>query len=166
MLFEVVIILIIINMALFIHEMGHAIAAILRNKKAKAEVYMGSSSKEKKLELNLGRITCYLTIALSGFCRLANPEKLPSTTYKQRLIFLVGGPIASSLGFITLYFTSHFFSGTIGNIIINTAGANLFLFVTSLIPFNYPSFLGGLPSDGLQILNLIKENGKQRKEVS
>ena len=166
MLFEVVTVLLIITMALLIHEMGHAVAIISQNKKAKPEIYLGSSSKEKKLKLNLGRITCYLTIALSGFCRTSNPEELPPTTHKQRLIVLVGGPIASLVGFITLYFTSHFFSGVVGNIIINIAGANFFLFVTPLIPFNYPSFLGGLPSDGLQILNQIKENRKQRRVVS
>ena len=57
MLLEVVTVLLIITVALFIHEMGHAVATILRNKKAKAEIYLGSSSKEKKLKLNLGRIT-------------------------------------------------------------------------------------------------------------
>ena len=166
MLLEVVTILLIITMALLIHEMGHAIAVILRNKKAKAEIYLGSSSKEKKLKLRIGRITCYLTIALSGYCQPLSSEELPPPTHKQRLIFLVGGPIASLLGFAALYVASHFFSGVAGNIIINLAGASFFLFITPLIPFIYPSFLGGGPSDGLQILNEIKENGKQRKTVS
>lgn len=166
MLFEVVTVLLIISTALFIHEMGHAVATILQNKKAKAEVFLGSSSKEKKLKLNLGRITCYLTIALFGFCRPSNREELPPTTYKQRLIFLVGGPIASLLGFAALYFASHFFTSVAGNILINLAGANFFIFATSLIPFTYPSFLGGGPSDGLQILNQIKENRKQSKAIS
>lgn len=166
MLFEVVVIFLIISTALFIHEMGHAIATILQNKKAKAEVFLGSSSKEKKLKLNLGRITCYLTIALSGFCQPSNSEELPPTTFKQRLIFLVGGPIASLLGFAFIYLASQFFSGVGGNLLINLAGANFFIFATSLIPFVYPTFLGGGPSDGLQILNQIKENRKQSKVVS
>lgn len=165
MLVEVVTVLLIITMAIWIHEMGHAMATILQNKKAKAEIYLGSSSKEKKLKLRFGRITCYLTIALSGFCRSSNLEELRPNTHKQRLTFIVGGPIASLLGFITLYFVSPFFSGATGSIIINLAAANLFLFVTPLIPFNYPSFLGGLPSDGLQILNQIKENRKQRSAI-
>lgn len=166
MFFEVITILLIISMALFIHEIGHAVAAILQNKKAKAEVFLGSSSKEKKLKLHLGRITCYLTIALYGFSQTSNREELPPTTYKQRLIILISGPGASLLGFVVLYFTSHFFSGVAGNVLINLAGASFFLFVTPLIPFNYPPFLGGGPSDGLQILNLIKENRKQSKAVS
>ena len=165
-LFEVIMILLIITMALFIHEMGHAVATILRNKKAKAEIYLGSSDKEKKLKLKLGRITCYLTIALSAFCQPLNSEELPPPTHKQRFIFLLGGPFASLLGFAALYFASYFFSGVPGNILISLAGANFFLFATSLIPFTYPSFLGGGPSDGLQILNQIKENRKQHKAVS
>ncbi|MGH2318508.1 site-2 protease family protein [Planococcus sp. SE5232] len=166
MLFEVLTVLLMITTALFIHEMGHAIATIAQNKKAKAEIFLGSSSKEKKLKLNLGRITCYLTIALSGFCQPSNREELPPPTFKQRLVFLVGGPIASLFGFAALYFASHFFSGVTGTILINLAGANFFICATSLIPFTYPPFLGGGPSDGLQVLNLIKENRKQSKAVS
>lgn len=164
MLLEVIIVLLIISTALFTHEMGHAVALILRNKKAKAEIYLGSSSKEKKLKLNLGRITCYLTIALSGFCKPLNSEEFSPATYRQRIIFLVGGPIASLLGFAVLYITSRFFSGVTYNILINLAIANCFLFVTSLVPFTYPSFLGGGPSDGLQVLNQTKENRKQKKQ--
>lgn len=169
MLFEVITIMLIITLALFIHEMGHAVAAVLRNKKAKAEIYMGSSSPDKKLKLRLGRITVYLTIAFSGFCRLSNPEELPPSTHKQRLIFTAGGPIASLVGFATLYFASHFFSGTAGIIIYNIAFASLIIFATTVIPFTYPSFLrhlGGYPNDALQFLNELKYNRKQRNAVS
>ncbi|TWT08605.1 hypothetical protein FQV26_10620 [Planococcus sp. CPCC 101016] len=165
MLVEVFTILLIITMALLIHEMGHAMATILQNKQATAEIYMGSSNKEKKLKLCFGRITCYITVALSGFCLPSNSEALPPTTPKQRIIFLVGGPLASLAGFTLLYFASHFFSGVVGHIVIILAGANFFLFVTSLIPFIYPSFLGGLPSDGLQILNQLKKIRKQHNSV-
>ena len=166
MLLEVAMVLLIISMALFIHEMGHAVATILRNKKAKADIYMGSPGKEKKLKLKLGRITCYLTVALYAFCQPINSEELPPPTYKQRLTMLIGGPTASLLGFAALYVSSHLFSGIPGNILINLAGASFFLFISPLIPFTYPSFLGGGPSDGLQILNLVKENRKQIKAVS
>lgn len=166
MLFEVVMMLFIISMALFIHEMGHAVAVIAQNKGAKAEIYMGSSSKEKKLKMRLGRITCYLTFAFSGFCRPANPEELPPTTHKQRLIFLIGGPIASLIGFAVLFLVSYLISGVIGTILNRVAVISLVIFVTALIPFTYPSFLGGLPSDGLQLANQIKRNRKQDKVIS
>lgn len=166
MLFEVILILFIISLALFIHELGHALTIILQNEKAKVEVYLGSSNKEKKLKLSLGRITCYLTITLYAFTRTLNWKELPPTTFKQRVSVLLGGPVASLFGFAALYFISHFFSGVAENILISLASASFFLFATPLIPFNYPLFLGGGQSDGLQILNLIKENRKQAKAVS
>ena len=166
---EVILILIVFTIALFIHEMGHAMAVLLRNKKAKAEIYLGSLSKEKKLKLSLGRITCYLTIAFSGICRVSNAEDLPPSTNKQSLIFLAGGPIASLLGFVTLYFLSHFISGVFGIIVNRVAFMSLIVFFTSAIPFTYPSFLrhvAGLQTDGLQIINLLKGIRKQQKVVS
>lgn len=166
MLFEVILILFIISLALFIHELGHAVTTILQNKKAKVEIFLGSSSKEKKLKLRLGRITCYLTIALYAFTQTLNWKELPPTTFKQRVIVLMGGPVASLFGYAALYYISHFFSGVTGNILISLASASFFLFAIPLIPFNYPLFLGGGPSDGLQILNLLKENRKQVKEIS
>ena len=166
MLFEVVTVLLIITAALFIHEMGHAVAVILQNKKAKAEIFFGSSGKEKKLKLTFGRITCYLTVTLSGFCQTSNPEELPPTSSKQKVVFFAAGPIASFLGFAALFIALRFYSGVAANIIDTLAFANFLIFVTSLIPMHYPSFLGGLPTDGLQILTQIKENKTQRKSVS
>ena len=166
---EVVVVLIVITIALLIHEMGHAMAVLLRNKKARAEIYLGSLSKEKKLKLSLGRITCYLTIAFSGICRISNPEELSPSTTKQSLIFLTGGPIASLLGFVTFYFLSHLISGVLGIIINRVAFMSLIVFFTSAIPFKYPSFLrhvAGLQTDGLQIFNILKEIRKQQKIVT
>jgi len=168
-LLEVVVILFVITMAILIHEMGHAIAVLLRNKKAKADIYIGSLSKEKKLKLSLGRITFYLTISFSGFCCVSNPEELPPSTNKQRLIFDAGGPIASLFGFVTLYFISHLISGVFGIIINRVAVISLIIFLNTAIPYTYPSFfrhLSGFQSDGLIILNLLKEIRKQHKAVS
>lgn len=166
MLLEVITVLLIISCSLFLHEMGHAVATITASKNSRAEVFLGSSCKENKLKLTFGRITCHLTVAISGFCSYFIPKESPAFTYKQKLFFFFGGPIASLFGFVGLYTASFFVSGVAGNIIINSAGANFFLFITSLIPWTYPSFLGGLPSDGLQILNLVKENRKERNFIT
>ncbi|MDE0581689.1 hypothetical protein ON064_01330 [Planococcus sp. A6] len=166
MLLEVIVVLLIISCSLFIHEMGHAVATVTVSKNSKAEVFMGSCSKANKLRLSFGRITCYLTVAIYGYCEYLIPKEYPAFTYKQKLFFYLGGPIASLLSFVALFIASHFVSGVAGNIIINSAGANFFLFITSLIPWTYPRFLGGLPSDGLQTLNLMKANRKQRKFIT
>lgn len=163
MLLEIIIVILVVSCSLFIHEMGHAIATVTASKNSKAEVFMGSSSKVNKLRLSFGRITCYLTVAISGYCEYSIPKEYPAFTYKQKLFFYLGGPIASLLCSVALFIASHFVSGVARNIIINSAGANFFLFITSLIPWTYPRLLGGLPSDGLQTLNLMKANRKERK---
>ncbi len=158
MLLEIIIVLLIVSCSLFIHEMGHAIATVTASKNSKVEIFMGSSSKANKLRLSFGRITCYLTVAISGFCEYSIPKESPPFTYKQKLFFYLGGPIASLLGFLTLLTVSYYVSGVAGTIIINSAGVHFVLLITSIIPWTYPRFLGGLPSDGLQILNLVKAN--------
>ena len=163
-LFEVITILLIITTALFIHEMGHAIVVLLQDKKAKAEIYLGSYSKEKKLRVPLGRLTLYLSIAFSGLCSVSNAQELSPSSNMQRFLFLAGGPIASLLGFVSLYFISNLIPGVLGIIVNRIAFASLFIAITSSLPFTYPAFLGGLPSDGLLMFNLWKKARKKTKE--
>lgn len=168
-LLEVLIVILIMTTVLFIHEIGHAIPVLLRNKKAKAEIYIGTISKEQKLILRLGRLTCYLTIAFSGRCRVANQEELPPPSNKQRLLFSAGGPIASLIVFITFFYLSTIIPGVPGIILNRVAFVSLFTFLFTAIPLTYPSFmknLGGLKSDGWYILNDLKEMKKTSKVVS
>lgn len=166
MLLEIIIVLLIVSCSLFTHEMGHAFATVMASKHSRAEVFLGSSSKSNKLRLSFGRITCYLTVAISGYCEYSILKESPAFTYKQKLFFYLGGPIASLLCFLALFIASHFVSGIAGNLIINSAGVNFLLLITSLIPWTYPRFLGGGPSDGLQILNLVKANKNQREFIT
>lgn len=168
-LLEVFTVLLVMNAVLFIHEIGHAIPVLLHNKKAKVEIYLGPRTKEQKLELRLGRLTCYLTIAFSGLCRVANSDELPSATRKQNLLFSAGGPIASLLVFITFLYLSFIISGIPGNILNNAAFMSFSVFLFTAIPITYPSFmknLGGLKSDGWYILKDLKEMKKEAKAVS
>lgn len=160
MLLEFLMVLIIIAAATFIHELGHAVAVLTANKKAKAEIYMGTINKEKKLELCFGRLTCYLAIALTGYCRVANSGQIPPLTIKQKLFFSTGGPIASFLGFISFYYLSQQISGVPGVIINRVAVVSLFIFIFTAIPYRYPAFmrnLNGHQTDGLYIWNELKE---------
>ncbi|WP_237704121.1 site-2 protease family protein [Planococcus donghaensis] len=169
MLFEVVMVLLIISAALLIHELGHAVGLVVKNKKVKPEVYLGSLSKEKKLKLSLGRITCYITIALSGICRISNESEISPLTNKQRIIFAAGGPIASLLGFAIFYLSSHFVPGVMGIVSNRVAFVSLITFFLTVIPYNYPAFfkhVSGFQSDGLYILNIIREMKNHSKAVS
>ncbi|QHJ72229.1 hypothetical protein [Planococcus halotolerans] len=168
-LLEVITVLLILNTALFIHELGHAIPLLLRNKKAKAEIYLGAITKENKLKLRLGRLTCYLAIAFSGRCVIGNPDELPPATHKQNLLFSAGGPLASLIAFIALLSCSYFIAGVPGIILNRIAFVSLSVFFFTIIPITYPSFmqnLGGQKSDGIYILNDFKEMKKEAKAVS
>ncbi|MCJ1907516.1 hypothetical protein [Planococcus ruber] len=165
MILEIMLVLLMISTGLFIHELGHAVATVMQNKKATAEIYLGSSSKEKKLKIKLGRITCYLTLALYGFCIQPNWREVPLSAVRPRTIFLLGGPLLSLVGAALFYAAAIFSSGVPESIFVNLAGICFFLFASPLLPFTYPRFLGGGRSDGLQLLNLIKENRKQRNAV-
>ncbi|MCM3611748.1 hypothetical protein M4S82_10830 [Planococcus sp. MERTA32b] len=169
MLFEILMVLLILNTALFIHEVGHAIPLLLRNKGTKVEIYLGEISKDKKLKLRLGRLTCYLAIAFSGRCAIANPDEVPPATYKQNLFFSAGGPIASLAAFAALLYLSYFIAGVAGIILNRIAFVSLSVFFFTVIPITYPSFmqnLGGQKSDGLYIINDFKEMKKEAKAVS
>ncbi|WP_166669477.1 hypothetical protein [Paenisporosarcina antarctica] len=79
-------------------------------------------------------------------------------------MFLAGGPIASLLLFIAAYFTSaeltHYGSK---NFINGITFINLYLFIGTIIPIIYPNWLrpyAGLPSDGYQILTVLKARNK------
>ena len=155
MLFEVGMVLLIISTALLIHELGHAVGLVV--------------SKEKKLKLSLGRITCYITIALSGICRISNESEISPLTNKQRIIFAAGGPIASLVGFGILYLSSHFVPGVMGIVINRVAFVSLITFFLTVIPYNYPAFfqhVSGFQSDGLYILNIIRDMKNHSKAVS
>ncbi|WP_282020186.1 site-2 protease family protein [Planomicrobium okeanokoites] len=166
---EVVTVLFVMNAVLFIHEIGHAIPVLLRNKKARVEIYLGPRNKEQKLELRLGRLTCYLTIAFSGLCRVANSDELPSATPKQNLLFSACGPIASLIVFILFLYLSSIIPGIPGNIFNSAAFMSLSVFLFTAIPITYPSFfknLGGHKSDGWYILKNIKEIKNQAKTIA
>ena len=150
-----------------IHELGHAILALLLTKE-KVKITLGKLGKNNK---NLGKISLgRLDIELKGFnplIGLVNFEESNITNFKS-IIILATGPIVSLvLGIILL-----FMSRNMGNkllletillkeMFIFAGNYQLFTFISTSIPIIYPNWWIGYanrPSDGYQILNLIKNN--------
>lgn len=160
--------IILLPTSILIHELGHAIGIITLSKKAEADIFFGSRSKDNKLKFKIGRVNFYITMAFSGFCFISNIEKLPPLSNRQRLIIDSGGPLASLLGFILFYMCSYIFTGEISSFFSKATLINLFIFITSALPYKYTSFdghLAGYPTDGLRIINLIKEMRKNKTVV-
>ena len=155
-----------IQVITIIHEFGHVISALILTKE-KSRITLGKLGENNKslVKISLRR----LDIEIKGFNPFVgwthwNASKL---TKFQRIMILAGGPIISLiLGIILL-----FISNNIGDkllmdtfilkeIIILARNVALGSFVFTAIPIIYPKRTGyaGIPSDGYQIVKLMKFN--------
>ncbi|MFF2753928.1 hypothetical protein ACFVR1_09300 [Psychrobacillus sp. NPDC058041] len=163
---EVIIVLFIhLPLTILIHEMGHAIGILTSSKKAEADIIFGSLSKEKKLKFKIGRVNFYVTMAFSGFCCVANIEELAPFSNRQELIIDSGGPLASLVGSILFLGSSYLFSEEYTTFLDDAAFINFIMFIINVLPYTFPSYnrhIGGYPTDGLRILNVIKEMRKNK----
>lgn len=139
----------------FLHELGHAICAlILAN--GQVDITIGNFEK-KHVSFKIGKLKVYLN-KFSPWVGYTYSSEMPQEKYKKILIYL-GGPIASVLvGFI---FT-----------ILGAITENIFLkillcsfifgsysqFLTTIIPMTYKhGAYKGRTSDGYEVINVIKE---------
>jgi len=84
------------SMTTLVHELGHAIPALLYTEEP-VEVYVGNyGKKENTFQLNFGRLNIYLEFNMlvwySGLCKHAG---IPNT--RERVISILMGPLASFL---------------------------------------------------------------------
>lgn len=165
-----IILFVLCPISLLIHEIGHALGIVIADKNAVAQVYMGSASEDNKFRLKVGRIHLYLTLAFSGFCSFANEQQPISN--RQRLLMLTGGPVMSLLTCLLLLSLSYWF-WSVGNVELsswfeNVGFINFIIFILTVLPYKYPSFmkhLGGFPTDGLQILKLLRNRATLKNEL-
>ncbi len=119
------------SMTTLVHELGHAIPALLYTDKP-VEVYVGSyGNKENTLQLNFGRLSIYLEINLfawySGLCKHAG---IANT--RERVISILMGPLASFL--LGLFFLWIIISFDFNNAIKTLLGIYI---LSSVIDFFY-----------------------------
>lgn len=126
-----------------IHEIGHAIPALLFTRK-KVTLYIGSyGDPDKSARINLGFLEIWFRYNplhwQRGLCRHA---PVANSTFKEILIVLCG-PLASFiLGICSLYFSFHFYShGLVKLILIVFVGLAIFDLLINLIPSSKPILL-------------------------
>mgnify|MGYP000418372403 CR=1 FL=1 len=139
---------------LFIHELGHALAGWALGNRG-ATIRYGDPSSRWKTVLPLGplRIELNWGLGLWLWYPLCRFDYWPLRSPGRRLLFILGGPMASAL-LLLLLWPDH-----VGDVVLyprlglTTAQWlqywGLWPMVLSLVPVRYR---GGFPSDGLQII--------------
>lgn len=150
--------------SVFIHEMGHAIGYMITVKSKGWQIIIGSGKRlvgAKRFVVNL--------LSVGGLFLPTDKGRLDSM--RKKLSTLVGGPLITLLLLLVLVLlrmnlsnlgdTSIISAGTLEFFINFALYYNLFMFISAVLPFPYLfGVCKGLESDGLQIWELLKQNGK------
>jgi len=152
----------------FLHEIGHAIPVLFLTKKDVMIVLGGKRtniSPTNTLTLELGRIrfTIFPTYFWGGFY-FSDASNL--TTF-ERVIIILGGPVASLLIAIIIWFLDMSLQpdlGTAFDSLPPMIGLAAFIqFLMTIIPIKYPAWLpiyGGMSSDGYRALHTFRIKDK------
>lgn len=140
--------------SVLLHEIGHGVG-VISTSKFHAHVYLGNRNKENKENFKIGRLHFHIYWSYEGFVDWEDKLNLC-----QRAFALAGGPIMSLLlvflfGIIAMLIPQ----GDLHSFFVGTTIVYLFQFIATIIPITYPRWMGafnGLPSDGLQLLRLLK----------
>lgn len=145
----------VIPLCTLMHEIGHGIATVLSSN-ATAQIHLGNVNDTTKRNFKLGRLHFYLKWSYYGFC-----SSKGVLGKNQKLVSLIGGPLMSLLMVIILGLVIPLVSfGDVQSLMSSTAFFCGVQFLVTAIPVRYPRWMGsyyGQPSDGLQILTLLKE---------
>jgi hypothetical protein len=147
-----------------LHEMRHAGMILLLTRQ---KVTFQFGARGTKWEIRLGRLTIifYLEPGLS-FCIYRLENKAGLSLY-QDLWITLGGPLASLL--FTILFGSFYWRSGGADLWMWSTVINLFNFLNTCLPWRYPKWQGiqaGLPSDGRQVVELLKNSRKAGNKPS
>ncbi|TYS17150.1 hypothetical protein FZC78_11095 [Rossellomorea vietnamensis] len=166
--------LILVPLAVLIHEIGHALAVIFFTKRSDANVFLGAPVTNNCLHFKIGRIHFYLRWANFGFCSSIDQDGKASTeiiSEGKRIAIYSGGPLVSFLAALIAFATSPLLSGELNSLMRAFTVLNLFTFLSTSLPYIYPKWrkgLGGTPTDGLRVKRVwqkLREERKQRRKA-
>ncbi len=143
-----------------IHEMGHAIPALMFSK-SKVTVYIGSYGDDKNsYQMKMGRLNMFFSYnILSAYAGMCVSQE--NVGFIRRLIIILGGPLASLfsaiLSLVLVYSLST--DGLVQFLVIVFACSAGLDFYWNIVPNKEPISgydSGDLYNDGMQILDIIK----------
>lgn len=147
--------LIVVPLGVLLHEVGHGVG-IIAVSKYHARIYLGKWDIQNKENFSIGRLHFCIRWSYVGCCAWRG-----CLGRRQNIIVSAGGPIASLLlallcgGLIMLVQQGEWRSFLLGVAIFN-----FIQFFVTVIPVTYPHWMGpygGIPSDGLQIVRLLRQ---------
>lgn len=141
-----------IPLTVLLHETGHGLGAISAST-SNAHICLGKWNEKRKPSFQSGKLRFYLRWSYVGFCKWERTNK------RQHMTALLGGPLASLLAAgLFLVLAQLISSGGIHTILTGLLYMNVSIFLMTIIPITYPSWLshyGSRESDGLQLLRLL-----------
>ncbi|ULO06219.1 hypothetical protein H1230_24760 [Paenibacillus sp. 19GGS1-52] len=147
--------IIVVPISVFLHEMGHAFAALCLTKKV-VLVYMGSDKQSKREILSLGRLKIHLTWGLFGSMSTKDDGEI--LLRNQIIGISLGGPLVSlflAVAMLVVYLSFQlrpFF----GNLVFAAAVFNFINLCVTLVPTVYSAGpYAGRSSDGYRILEAL-----------
>ncbi|MGM0847384.1 MAG: site-2 protease family protein [Bacillota bacterium] len=162
--------LILVPLAVLLHEIGHALGVILFTKHRRANVYLGPHVPENAAHFRLGRMNFYLRLATFGYCSSIDEEGKSSTetmSSLQRIAFYAGGPVMSLIFALMSLTASSLLTGQLFTLMQAFTIVNLFTFLSTSLPYIYPKWrkgLAGTPTDGYRVRETLKKIRERRRE--
>jgi apolipoprotein N-acyltransferase len=124
--------------------------------KSHARVYLGNRDDSNKENFRIGRLHFHINWSYVGFASWEG-EKLSK---RQQIASFAGGPIMSFILVLLFVLIAILVpQKDLHSLFWGAAFFNFVQFMVTIIPMNYPRWWGaydGHPSDGLQLLRLLK----------
>ncbi|MGB0383903.1 MAG: hypothetical protein ACPGWR_03685 [Ardenticatenaceae bacterium] len=146
--------LIILPLATFIHELGHALAALIVTS---SDVTIQLGTDKNALRFHCRRLTIILKLG-TGFVGCVWVTKTDQLTPSQLIPIYLAGPLASILS--SLLFGFVYSTLITERPLLIFAYACFWQFIATIIPIRYPRWwwgYSGYASDGLRLVQTIKK---------
>ena len=155
-----------------VHETGHMVGYMLATRKMteRNDDWIIQTGVGKKI-LRIKRLQIHVVPAPGRFTTMSQTQ---SFAKGHQLIIYAGGPVFSLLTILAFCVlqvlvpkdattNSEFYS----SLIIAMRNLNIYMFLITMIPIRYPSYMGlgeSAMSDGMRILQLFQKKGKRKED--
>jgi len=158
LLLLIIFFIIIVPFCLLLHELGHGLLAAFFTK-SDVHIYLGLVDKENKENFRIGRLHFHIKWGYEGLAQWSG-----GLSKWKRAVVIAGGPIMSLLLvllFEILAVTTH--QNELSQLFLLSKKGCFIMFIMVTLPvpyFSLPHWMGGrlgsFPSDGLQLLQLLR----------